>query len=117
MLVHPRLQGSVSLWKLQPQARAVWVRVRASGTGLDRDVLDACVYIPPAGSAQLLSHSLSERVGSLKAAVTSAQAHGHVNPSGDFNAKVGGMDDVLVPDRQFLEGSGIPCQRAAPTPL
>ena len=116
MLVHPRLQGSVSLWKLQPEAQAVWVRVRASGIGLGRDVFVACVYIPPAGSAQLLSHSLSERMGSLKAAVTSAQAHGHVILGGDFNAKVGGMDDVLVPDRQFLEGSGIPCQRGCSHP-
>ena len=48
VLVHPRLQGSVSLWKLQPEAQAVWVRVRASGIGLDRDVFVACVYIPPA---------------------------------------------------------------------
>ena len=69
VLVHPRLQGSVSLWKLQPEAQAVWVRVRASDIGLDRDVFVACVYIPPAGSAQLLSHSLPERMGSLKAAV------------------------------------------------
>ena len=116
VLVHPRLQGSVSLWKLQPEAQAVWVRVRASGIGLDRDVFVACMYIPPAGSAQLLSHSLSERMGSLKAAVTSAQAHGHVILGGDFNAKVGGMDDVLVPDRQLLEGSGIPCQRGCSHP-
>ena len=71
VLVHPRLQGSVSLWKLQPEAQAVWVRVRASGIGLGRDVFVACVYIPPAGSAQLLSHSLSEHMSGLKAAVTS----------------------------------------------
>lgn len=54
-------------------------------------------------------------MGSLKAAVALAQAHGHVLLGGDFNAKVGGMDDVLVPDRQFLEGSGIPCQRGCPS--
>ena len=117
VLVHPRLQGSVSLWKLQPEAQAVWVRIRASGIGLDRDVFVACVYIPPAGSAQLLSPSLFERMSSLKAAVTSAQAHGHVILGGDINATVAGMNDVLVPDRQFLEDSGNPCQLAAPTPL
>ena len=33
-----------------------------------------------------------------------------------FNAKVGVMDDVLVPDRQVLEGSGIPCQRGCSHP-
>ena len=116
VLVHPCPQGSVSLWKLLPEAQAVWVRVRASVVGLDRDVFVACVYIPPAGSAQLLPHSLAERMSSLKAAVTSAQAHGHVILGGDFNAKVGGMDGVLVPDRQFLEGSGILCQRGCSHP-
>ena len=53
VLVHPRLQGSVSLWKLQPAVQAVWVHVKAAVFGLDRDVFIACVYIPPAGSNQL----------------------------------------------------------------
>ena len=87
------------------------MRVRASDIGLDGDVFIACIHIPPAGSAQLLSHSLPERMGSLKAAVTPAQALGHNIFGGDFNAKFGGMDDVLVPYRQFLGGSGIACQR------
>ena len=87
-----------------------------SGISLDRDVSVACVYIPPAGSAQLLLHSLSERMSSLKAAVTSAQAHGHVILGSGFYVKVAGMDDVLVPDRQFLEGSGIPCQSGCSYP-
>lgn len=41
VLVHPRLQGSVSLWRLQPEAQAVWVRACASAVGLDRDVFVA----------------------------------------------------------------------------
>ena len=107
VLVHPRLQGSVSLWKLQPEAQAVWVHVRASDISLNRDVFIACVYIPPAGSAQLLSQSLSERMSS-KAAVTSAKAHGHVILGGDVNARVEGMFGVLVPESEFLKGLGIP---------
>ena len=111
VLVHPRLQGSVSLWKLQPAVQAVWVRVNAAVFGLDRDVFIACVYIPPAGSNQLHSQSLSARMASLRSAVISAQEHGHVILGGDFNAKVETMDDLLLPDRQFLEDSSVACQR------
>ena len=50
MLVHPRFQKAVGLWKLQPEASAVWVRFSASAFGLDKDLFMASVYIPPGGS-------------------------------------------------------------------
>ena len=42
-----------------------------------------------------------------------AQQQGYVLLGGDFNARVGVLDDVLPPARSFLEASGLPCQRAA----
>ena len=89
----------------------MWVRMKASMFGLDKDVFVASVYLPPAGSSQLQPHSISSRFSSLREAVLMAQGLGYVILGGDFNAKVADMDDVLLPDRQFLEDSGLPCQR------
>lgn len=116
LLVHPRLQASVSIWKLQPDVQAVWVRVDASAFALDKDLFVACVYIPPAGSAQLQPHSVSSRFSMLKEAVIMAQELGYVILGGDFNAKVAGLDDVLDADREFLEDCALSCHRGSSHP-
>ena len=45
MLVHPRFQKAVSLWKLQPEASAVWARFSATAFGLDKDLFMASVRV------------------------------------------------------------------------
>lgn len=59
------LQHHASLWKLNPEARANWVRESAPDVGLVRNVFNAWDRISPAGSAQLLSHSLSHSLSQL----------------------------------------------------
>ena len=49
-------------------------------------------------------------MASLQRAVISALEHGHVILDEDFNAKVGTMDDVLLPDRQFLAQFDVACR-------
>ena len=110
MLAHACLQGSVSLWELQPAIQTVWMRMKAAVFGLDRDVFIACVYIQSAGSFRLHSHRLSACMASLRRAVISAQAHGHVILGGDFNAKIGTTDDVLLLDMRYLEDFNFACQ-------
>ena len=58
VLVHPRFQKAVSLWKLQPGASAVWVRFSASAFGLDKYLFMASVYIPPAALSSYITHLL-----------------------------------------------------------
>lgn len=76
VLIHPHLQGSVAMWKMQPEIQAVWVRIKASALGLDKDLFIASVYIPPAGSAQLQMHSLSSRIAALKIGAAAASELG-----------------------------------------
>ena len=111
VLIHPHLEGSVTVWKLQPEVQAVWVRIKALALGLDRDLFLACVYIPPATSSQLQMHNLSARMAALKSAAVMASELGYVIIGGDFKTKVAAADDTVVSDRRFLEKSGLPIQR------
>ena len=113
VLVHPCHEGSIHIWKLQPDVQAVWVRIDAAVLGLDKDVFLACVYIPPAGSSQLRQNSLSSRFDAFKDTILAAQELGYVMIGGDFNAKVADLDDVAVSDEEFLQDSGLPRHRGS----
>ena len=50
-------------------------------------------YLPPAGSHQLTAISLADRLAALEADLLSACSAGDVILAGDFNARVGALDD------------------------
>ena len=50
-------------------------------------------YLPPAGSRQLTAISLADRLAALEADLLSACSAGDVILAGDFNARVGALDD------------------------
>ena len=116
VLVHPRFQKAVSLWKLQPEASAVWVRFSASAFGLDKDLFMASVYIPPGGSQQLHHSPVAARFQLLSDAASDALQHGYVILGGDFNAKVASRSDISGSDMDFLEDSGIAFHRGMSSP-
>ena len=114
VLLHPKHAGSATLWQSQSDTQALWVRLKASLFGLDRDVFIAAVYIPPATSPQLRSKSLAPRMQCLRESALLAQQHGYVVLGGDFNAKVSNLPDVLVSEQQqFIFDSGLCCERGS----
>ena len=117
VLVHPKHAGLATLWRSQPDTQAVWVRLRASMLGLDKDLFVAAVYIPPAGSAQLQQRSLASRMHDLRQSALLAEQQGYVLLGGDFNAKVSTLLDVVDDDaQQSIQDSGLPCDRGSSSP-
>ena len=111
--MHARASMSAGLCQPLEAAACIpgkWVREKAAVVGLDRDVFITCLYSPPAGFSQLHSQNLPASMASLRRAVIFAQEHGHVIFGAHFNARVGTMNQVLLPDRQFLEDFNLPAR-------
>ena len=63
--------------------------------GGDKDLYVGVCYIPPADSRQLrIGKNLEDRFDTLLQHVAQASSMGHVVLGGDFNAKLGSLNEV-----------------------
>lgn len=69
----------------------LWVKI--IGRALTTPLLLGCCYIPPLGSSQLRAVDIEARFARLTTDVSAACSEGHVLLTGDFNARVGELDD------------------------
>ena len=73
---------------------AIWVKVKKELTGEEKDIYIGTCYLNPARKDKNPQHiiNLTENILSLK-------NKGHVIINGDLNARTGGLDDTISPDK------------------
>jgi exonuclease III len=95
--VRHSLDFKPSLWLADPQHDALWVKLTLPQTNALPLIIGLC-YIPPQNSLKLDQTPLADRMLSLVQAATAAVTQAHVVLAGDFNARIGSLDDSWVAD-------------------
>ena len=78
-----------------PISDILWIKIEKSVVGLDKDVFVGAVYISSKGSSGNYSSDLFEH---LEVSVMRFLSVGYVILGGDFNARVGNLNDVIKDD-------------------
>jgi exonuclease III len=94
VLVSSRLAQHTTIEAKDEDVSCLWLRIKATGTHLAKDLMVATCYIPPETSCQLRRCSLEDRFQRLLQHSSSMSRRAHVLLCGDFNARIADLDDL-----------------------
>ena len=97
VLVSARLAQHTCIEAKDPEVSCLWLRIKAAGTHLSKDMFLATCYIPPEGSSQLRKCPLEYRYQRLLQHSATMSGYGHVMLCGDFNARIADLEDLTCP--------------------
>lgn len=91
LLYKKTLNGAIKIVTKTPNT--IWIQLNAGDFGWKNDIFLATVYIPPANS-----NYYSEQFNTIETDIAHYSSMGDVMLMGDFNARLGNMQDFIIDD-------------------